>query len=389
MQVQERRVVAGRRMRRRASAASRSRLVARSRTLLHSERGAIAVITAVVMVSLLGMLALVVDVGYAYGQRRMAQNTADSGAMAAAKVLAHQQQAGGETDQDVLRAIRDVARKSSGGFTSLVSGSYTDQFTAVYVDSSGAPLSPSVTVGSLGTAPPPAAARGVSVTPAKTFATFFAGVLGHATMGVGARATSLTKTVTGLAPGLYGPYAIWGGENADNCTPGNGFHGGCNLLGTTVNYRCNNWANCNVHDGASRWTVTSNTFKGYLHLSNGFLTIDGASNDDLQGGNSVGTAGEPLAQLEDCYNKRGAPYFCTVVIPIVDNGTDSGTGITLHVVGFASVKLTNDPVVLPPSQPWQGVIVPGSLTYNGGLATTSGTPPSPGVPSVQIVGLTQ
>src|SRR5437762_14094453 len=55
---------------------------------LHSEeRGVVTVISALLMTALLGMLALAVDIGFAFGQRRMAQNVADSGAMAAAQVV--------------------------------------------------------------------------------------------------------------------------------------------------------------------------------------------------------------------------------------------------------------------------------------------------------------
>src|SRR5436190_2079793 len=56
---------------------------------LHSEeRGVVAIIFAFVLIPLIGMLALTVDLGFGYGQRRMAQNVADSGAVAATKVVA-------------------------------------------------------------------------------------------------------------------------------------------------------------------------------------------------------------------------------------------------------------------------------------------------------------
>src|SRR5437867_8528095 len=55
---------------------------------LHSEeRGVVTVIATLTLLALMGMLALSVDIGYAYGQRRLAQNVADSGAMAGAWVI--------------------------------------------------------------------------------------------------------------------------------------------------------------------------------------------------------------------------------------------------------------------------------------------------------------
>lgn len=52
-----------------------------------SERGQSAVIVALMLVALMGMLALTFDGGYAYFQRRLAQTAADAGALAGARVL--------------------------------------------------------------------------------------------------------------------------------------------------------------------------------------------------------------------------------------------------------------------------------------------------------------
>lgn len=55
---------------------------------VHKEKGAVAVIVAIVMVALVGMSALVVDVGLVYQERRQTQTAADAGATAAAQELA-------------------------------------------------------------------------------------------------------------------------------------------------------------------------------------------------------------------------------------------------------------------------------------------------------------
>ncbi len=54
---------------------------------LQRRRGIVAVYTVVVIVVLLGFAALTVDVGYLYGQRQHAQNTADAAALAGASAL--------------------------------------------------------------------------------------------------------------------------------------------------------------------------------------------------------------------------------------------------------------------------------------------------------------
>ena len=56
-------------------------------TLPRNDKGAVAVMTAVLAVLLFGMAALVVDLGIARDNRRQAQNTADAAALAAANAL--------------------------------------------------------------------------------------------------------------------------------------------------------------------------------------------------------------------------------------------------------------------------------------------------------------
>src|SRR5215213_11026244 len=56
-------------------------------THLRDERGAVAVLTAVLAIVLFGIAALVVDLGVARDSRRQAQNTADAAALAAANAL--------------------------------------------------------------------------------------------------------------------------------------------------------------------------------------------------------------------------------------------------------------------------------------------------------------
>jgi len=200
------------------------------RRLHRDERGVVAVIFAVVLIPLMALLAITVDVGYAYGQRRLAQNVADSGAIAGAKVIGERLSGATRTDANVLTAIRDAARNSSGGFFTTS----TDYFTSVYVggsyDANGngvvQELSTPVTVGAAPGGTIPSSARGVRLVPRKPNPTFFAPVLGTNSLYAGARATALALDVVGF--GAWAPYAIWAGELANRCfntpyTPESGY----------------------------------------------------------------------------------------------------------------------------------------------------------------------
>ncbi len=111
------------------------------------QRGQTAVIVALMMVALLGFLALIVDVGNIYTQRRLVQRAADAGALAGARAKA----LNASTTQ-----IRDAARD----YTMVRNGA-----------------------GACGTT---ILTGTVVVTAAKTFPTYFAGVIGVPTFRVSA-----------------------------------------------------------------------------------------------------------------------------------------------------------------------------------------------------------
>jgi hypothetical protein len=172
--------------------------------------------TALVLLPLMAMLALTIDIGYAWGQRRLAQNVADSGAVAATSVIAERLLGASRTDGDVRTAVRNVARNSSGAFVSSTS----DFFVGVYVADSngdGVPeeMAPQVQVGSAMGGAIPSEARGVRLIPGKANPTFFAAVLGANSLVAGARATALARDVVGSSQ--WAPYAVWGGELAHRC----------------------------------------------------------------------------------------------------------------------------------------------------------------------------
>ncbi|MGH2353294.1 MAG: pilus assembly protein TadG-related protein, partial [Chloroflexota bacterium] len=196
-----------------------------ARAAHRDERGTVSVMAAFLMMGLVGMLALVVDVGYAYGQRRMAQNVADRAAVAAAKVLARHIQTGAGstmTDADVAAAMADIAAHTSGGIS--VAGD------AEYIDADQLPLVPSVIVGQAIGGLIPVNAFGVRVQPDKTFPAFFASALGFQTLSVAAEAKSLVLSVASVDQDHpdYAPFIVWGGNPEHLCaSPPNTY--GCNL----------------------------------------------------------------------------------------------------------------------------------------------------------------
>src|SRR5260221_13985986 len=81
--------------------------------IARSERGQSAVIVALLLVALVGMLALVLDGGNAFWQRRVAQNAADAGALAGAREWCNTQNATSAANRATEYAItRNGATKA-------------------------------------------------------------------------------------------------------------------------------------------------------------------------------------------------------------------------------------------------------------------------------------
>jgi hypothetical protein len=160
----------------------------------HTERGQALIIVALGMVTIVAMVGLVIDGGYAWGQQRHTQNGADAMALAGATVLA-QNLAGtfpAKTDGDVGCAVE----------ASAAANGVVDQG-AVYTDISGHPLNPPVSVGPCRAGQGglvPSAAAGVRANGERTFNTFLAGVIGFDTLTARAPATAVTGLLASVCP---------------------------------------------------------------------------------------------------------------------------------------------------------------------------------------------
>ena len=156
-----------------------------------SQSGQTLVLFAASAVVLFLMTGLVVDAGYAFAQRRSAQNAADFAAVAGSRILGESftgKPAGAGTDLNVLQAAR-----------AALAANHADFVSAQYVNGAGALAGP------VGTGSIPPSAAGVVVNATTAWRPFFLGIIGVTSWSAGADATALTK---GTAAGGVLPIGI-------------------------------------------------------------------------------------------------------------------------------------------------------------------------------------
>jgi hypothetical protein len=169
-----------------------------------NERGQAFVVTAITMVAVLGMAALVLDVGAWFHHKRELQATADAAALAAAQALP-------ERPSDAVTLALSYAGKNGGG---VAAGDVTISTTKYGNDT-------------------------IRVKSHKTDAGIFSGLLGVTNVDVGASATATKGSYTGWAEGLapwvidkpsvvYGQILTFKVTSGDQASAGN--FGGVDLL---------------------------------------------------------------------------------------------------------------------------------------------------------------
>ncbi|MBI4320228.1 MAG: fibronectin type III domain-containing protein [Chloroflexi bacterium] len=151
------------------------------------EKGQALYLIALAMMVLLGFLALIIDVGVAYAQRRLMQNAADAAGEAASRVIVLN--TGYSTDADVKQAIDRYSRLNGGAVDYASRPPY-------YLAANGSPISPVGAGGSI-----PGSAIGVDVQAESSFDTFFAFLLGRPVLDVAANAA--TVSYPGQMPGNW------------------------------------------------------------------------------------------------------------------------------------------------------------------------------------------
>jgi len=345
------------------------------------ESGQVVVTVAVVLVALLIVLALAIDVGQVYRERRRMQNAADAGALAGARDICFGHGWNGSFDNE-------------GHPARLEARDWTYRNGAQVAD---------VTIHGGG--------YWVTVVASEVVDTVFAQLIGINTVDVGATATAAcgaARSACGLWPialrdtrwweldaaGCGVPFYVWAGDNTQqppDCTVYE-----CDVNGDGVN---------DIVDQLQRaWLDFSDVGDpeypdecvqvgcGASELEC-YIASDGGAQLEIP--DCVGGVPGVRASTANAVNSRIGE---SVGIPIFDTFCDSGTcpGTDVHVIYFACVKVLGWDMHLELPRldgelpPWKGPVIAATVdcgecrTRCGG---TSGNPPSPG--GVKAVSLIQ
>lgn len=275
----------------------KSRASRRSRPL--RERGQTMVIVAVLMVGLIGILALVIDLGNVHAERRRMQNAADAAALAGARALALEQ---GE----------DAARAAAHDYAVTRNGA------EVCVTTLTTPT--------------------VTVVVSRTVSTYFASVIGIPTVPVPARATAgfgvpiswqgdlMPVAVHTSTLVLTGTFQIWDDDKTDT-----------------------DLAAGKVADGQ----------RGWLNFNGGSLSNDELKDwvaNGYDGPVSVGdwVNGDPGTRASALDEMQKVREHTVIIVPIYDTtrpGVNGNGALDYHVVAFAAlyverVKDTGNPKLI-------------------------------------------
>lgn len=267
--------------------------------LLRAERGQALIVVALSMVGLIAMLALILDGGNMFVQRRRMQNAADAGAIAGTRELAL-----ASTDEQVYNRIKE--------YTVIRNGA--DDFKAVYL--------PGGQIVGAGVVPPDASSVQVAAT--TDFPTYFAGVVGITAMSAGAEAEggySAVKATWGLWPIALkefdfeydATYAIWDSDKIE-ADPNSGV-----IVG---GHR--GWLNFNGHD------VSNAEIKEWMEFDYQGQVTEG---DWVNG--SPGTRTAAAAVAEKRIND-------IVIIPVYDAvrpGVNGNGKVDYHIISFAAFNV--------------------------------------------------
>lgn len=325
------------------------------------ERGAVAVMVAVMLTVMLGICALVVDLGNARQQRRAAQNSADAAALAAGETL----EAGNGTINwtAVVDQVKTYARVNDGiptsawvGCTDANALSYrpdsTNSNSCISADRSAWPAVGSSTVGDTSN-------RVRVKLPRTAVTTYFGRVLGIDSLTTGASATTKVVmtvqqivTVEHIAGGpcalcVLGSGLSLNGQNGDvTITGGNVVVN--STAGTAASLNPNGHVTLTTNGGAIGGPNAPGNFSG-----SGFSPAP----------TQLGAVDDPLAAVPQCGNGApGATNYCPTTVQT--NGSTKNAVLNPGIYSSISGSHTMNPGVY---------ILKGDLTLNGNdLITGSG-----------------
>lgn len=306
------------------------------------EHGQVIVVFALALTALILGLGLVVDGGYAWAQRRAAQNAADLASLAGTRIIALRLAGATVDGTAILSTMNQV--NAANGVPNVAAGG------AVYVDNNGTSLGTQVANGQ----PIPASARGILASTAKTWRPYFLGLMGVSTWSASAQGISKTSInrIDTAPPGNLLPLAM-----PLNSVPGNVCPEGTPASScTAVNVAAGSGPG---QFGWMSWNGTGNAVytcdimtppldnPAYTVPANGYLTIPG---------NTGVSASSCLKNAFQYWIDSGA----TIYVPIISPGpgacpsncfpgtsiqypaTSQGVGsnVTYNVIGFAGFQLT-------------------------------------------------
>ena len=174
-------------------------------------RGQMTILFAVMATALLAFVALAIDGGFAFSQRRSMQNAADAGTLAGTRELAARSSGNPITDNQVRDRV--FAAVTGNGWNPS-----RDTITATYITTRRVEIG---TVGQYGAVAPPDLARGVAVTTTAYYPTFFGGFIGIDRLSSWATARSMwgyTCTARCVFPLIIRDVSLWVGETAFQLT---------------------------------------------------------------------------------------------------------------------------------------------------------------------------
>lgn len=348
------------------------------------QRGQMLVLFALSLPVVLLMAGLVIDGGYAFAQRRVAQNTADLSALAAARVMA--QFVSGDTtngtDANVKLAIDKTVAANNG-----VPVTYGAPNGPQYVSMSGSIL------GYVGSGSIPAGAVGVSIGTSKSWTPFFLGLVGVHNWSASATATARGGYRVGGPPAgnllpigvseqTYTTAANKGqvcpaGTPTANCTVVDLTTGILNMPGGFgwLKFGCGNSTDDNGNPfGLGQNSNGCGNNAGFLNgewgnpptvppLSYGCCTAIGLPGS----GDDIGSL--PGDKADTTNSTPGVAYYETNqligFVPIWNSHGGTGQNAYYHIIGYAGFQITN----VKGSKEIQGIlrqiIFPGPVGTNG------------------------
>ena len=285
-------------------------------------RGSNIVFVAIAMTAVMAMTALVVDGGFAYGEKRQVQNAADAASLAGMRVY--------WIDKYANESVRRTAAQNAACDYARLNGADTCTATFLNATSGGhtegaSPNCPSLYI--------------LKVTTARTFKTFFAGSVGRSQLAVSASSKAQVQGLTGTS-GLW-PVAVKKTTfNIPSCYASDG----CGNSSCTEYEIWNSTKEASGNAGWLNWNREGQVPNFICPNTGTPNLICELNNPNSSGYWRVGDWVPGNPGLKDASGVRDAidSWMCRhVTVPVYDTLTGTGDSTKYHIVGFAEFVLTS------------------------------------------------